>query len=99
MGAEPALSEEAYGKDPAAGVDRVLAAAAAGGVTVLASQGGVIPGLVGTLAERDGIALGRWPGSEIPARKASVWALSFVDSRLVAADYYPDLTRAARVTP
>jgi phosphohistidine phosphatase SixA len=94
VGAEPALSEEAYEKDPAAALDRVLAAAI-GGVTVLASQGGVIPDLVGTLASRDGVGLGRRAGSKIPARKASIWALSFVDSRLVAADYYADLARAA----
>jgi 8-oxo-(d)GTP phosphatase len=94
VGIEPALSEEAYEKDAAAGADRVLAAAAVGGVTVLVSQGAVIPDLIGTLAERDGVALGRRAGSKIPARKASTWALSFVDSRLVAADYYPDLARA-----
>ena len=77
----------------------MLAAAAAGGVTVLCSQGGVIPDVVGTLAERDGVALGRRAGSKIPARKASIWALSFVDTRVVAADYYPDLALAARLTP
>jgi 8-oxo-dGTP pyrophosphatase MutT (NUDIX family)/phosphohistidine phosphatase SixA len=96
VGAEPALSEQAYEKDPAAAQDRVLAAAV-GGVTVLVSQGGVIPGLIGTLAAQDGVALGWRAGTKIPARKASTWALSFVDSRLVAADYYPDLARA--VTP
>jgi 8-oxo-dGTP pyrophosphatase MutT (NUDIX family)/phosphohistidine phosphatase SixA len=94
VGIEPALSEEAYEKDAAAGADRLLAAAAVGGVTVLVSQGAVIPDLIGTLAERDGVALGRRAGGKIPARKASTWALSFVDSRLVAADYYPDLARA-----
>jgi 8-oxo-(d)GTP phosphatase len=95
VGSEPALSEEAYEKDPAAGLDRVVAAAAAGGVTVLVSQGGVIPDLVGSLAALHGVELGRRAGSKIPARKASAWALSFVDSRLVAADYYPDLALAA----
>jgi 8-oxo-dGTP diphosphatase len=99
VGIDPALSEEAYAKDPAVGLERVLAAAAAGGVTVLCSQGGVIPDVVGTLAERDRVALGRRAGSRIPARKASTWALSFVDTRLVAADYHPDLARAAPLTP
>jgi 8-oxo-(d)GTP phosphatase len=99
VGVEPVLSVETYAKDPAAGVERMQAAAAAGGVTVLCSQGEVIPDLVGALAERDGVALGRRAGSKIPARKASTWALSFVDTRLVAADYYPDLARAAQVTP
>jgi 8-oxo-(d)GTP phosphatase len=92
---EPALSEDAYDKDPAAGLDRVLAAAAAGGVTVLCSQGGVIPDLLRTLAEPHGVRLGRRAGAKIPARKSSAWALSFVDTRLVAADYYPDLAVAA----
>jgi len=99
VGTEPALSEEAYGKDPAAALDRVQAAAAAGGVTVLSSQGGVIPDLLGTLAERDGVTLSRRAGSKIPARKASTWALSFVDTRVVAADYHPDLALAPQVTP
>ena len=99
VGSEPALSEQAYGKDPADTLDRIQATAAAGGVTVLCSQGGVIPGLLGTLAERDGVALGRRAGTKIPARKASTWGLSFVDSRLVAADYYPDLALAAPVPP
>ena len=99
VGSDPALSEEAYGKDPAAALERVQAAAAAGGVTVLCSQGGVIPDLLDTLAERDGVTLGRRAGSKIPARKASTWALSFVDTRLVAADYHPDLALAGRFTP
>jgi 8-oxo-dGTP diphosphatase len=94
VGVEPALSEEAYEKDPAAGLDRVLAAAAAGVVTVLVSQGEVIPDLVGTLGERHGVKLGRRAGRKIPSRKSSVWALSFVDTRLVAADYYGDLAAA-----
>jgi 8-oxo-dGTP diphosphatase len=88
---EPALSEETYEKDPAAGLDRVLAAAAAGGVTVLCSQGGVIPDLVGALAARDGVRPGRRSGPKIPSRKSSVWTLSFVDTHLTAADYYPTL--------
>jgi 8-oxo-(d)GTP phosphatase len=94
VGAEPALSEEIYEKDPAAGLDRVLAAAAAGGVTVLASQGGVIPDLIGTLAALHGIRPGRRSGGKIPARKSGVWALSFLDTRVLAADYYPDLAAA-----
>ena len=98
VGIEPALSEEAYEKDRAAGPERVVAAAAPGGVTVLVSQGGVVPDLVGTLAELHGVRLGRRAGQKIPARKGSTWALSFVDSRMVAADYYPDLARAAQVT-
>ncbi|HST66592.1 MAG TPA: bifunctional NUDIX hydrolase/histidine phosphatase family protein [Mycobacteriales bacterium] len=95
VGSEPALSEEVYEKDPAAGLDRVLAAAATGGVTVLVSQGGVIPDLLGTLAALHGVRPGRRAGHKIPARKSGVWALSFLDTRLLAADYYPDLATAA----
>ena len=91
---EPALSEETYEKDPAGGLDRVLAAAAAGGVTVLCSQGGVIPDLLAALSALHGVRPGRRSGSKIPARKSSAWALSFVDGRLQAADYYPDLASA-----
>ena len=94
VGPEPALSEDVYEKDPAGGLDRVLAAAAAGGVTVLASQGGVIPDLVGTLAALHRVRPGRRSGPKIPARKSGVWALSFLDTRLLAADYYPDLATA-----
>jgi 8-oxo-(d)GTP phosphatase len=95
VGIEPALSEEQYEKDPASGLDRLLAAAAAGGVTVLASQGGVIPDLVGTLTALHRVRPGRRSGRKIPARKSGVWALSFLDTRLLAADYYPDLALAA----
>ncbi|HEV7657760.1 MAG TPA: bifunctional NUDIX hydrolase/histidine phosphatase family protein [Mycobacteriales bacterium] len=94
VGSEPALSEEVYDKDPAGGLDRVLAAAAAGGVSALASQGGVIPDLVGTLASMHAVTVGRRSGRKIPARKASVWALTFHGARLLAADYYPDLATA-----
>ena len=71
----------------------------AGTRTGLCSQGGAIPDLIGTLAERDRVALGRRSGTKIPARKASTWALSFVDSHLLGADYHPDLALAARLTP
>jgi 8-oxo-dGTP diphosphatase len=94
VGIEPALSEDAYEKDPAGGLDRVLAAAQAGGVTVLCSQGAVIPDIVGTLAEMHRVKVGRRAGRKIPARKASVWALTFHETHLVAADYYPDLATA-----
>lgn len=91
VGLEPALAEEAYGKDPDRGLEQLLAVAAAGGRAVVCSQGGVIPDLVGRLAAEHGVPL---PKRKVPARKSSVWTLSFVDSRLVAADYYPDLATA-----
>ncbi|MFL6128776.1 MAG: NUDIX hydrolase [Mycobacteriales bacterium] len=90
---EPALTEEAYEKDPQRAMDRLLASV--GGeerVVVVCSQGGVIPDVVGRLATEHGVRLAK---PKLPARKASVWALSFLDSELVAGDYYHDLATAA----
>lgn len=89
---EPALAEEGYEKDPDRGLERLRAVAAGAGRVVVCSQGGVIPDLVRILADEHGVPL---PRRKVPARKASMWALSFLDSRLVAADYYPDLAAAA----
>jgi 8-oxo-dGTP diphosphatase len=96
---EPALSEEAYAKDPEGALSRLLAAARGGEpVVVVCSQGGVIPHLVGVLAAEHRVRLEypvRVAKPWLPARKASLWALSFLDSTLVAADYYHDLASAA----
>ena len=90
---EPALGEEGYEKDPQRGLDRLRAAAAGDErVVVVCSQGGVIPEVVGTLAAEHRVRLAT---PKLPARKASVWALSFLDSALLAADYYHDLAGAA----
>jgi 8-oxo-dGTP diphosphatase len=90
---EPALAEEAYEKDPQRTLERLFAVVTGdGGVTVACSQGGVIPDIVGRLAAEHRVPLAR---PKLPARKASVWALSFRDTALVAADYYHDLTSAA----
>ena len=55
----------------------------AGRTVVLCSQGGVIPDAVA--------ALTGLPRSEVPARKGSLWALSFADGRLVDADHTADV--------
>ncbi len=89
---EPALAEEAYEKHPQRALERLLAMATDGRVAVACSQGGVIPDLVGTLAAEHRVRLAK---PKLPARKASVWALSFRDTVLVAADYYHDLASAA----
>jgi phosphohistidine phosphatase SixA/8-oxo-dGTP pyrophosphatase MutT (NUDIX family) len=86
--AEPALTEQAYWDDPDRGLRRVQAIIGLGGRSVLSGQGGVIPDLVRTLAGDGGVAVG-----SAHASKGSVWALSFVDGKLTAADYYPDLAR------
>jgi 8-oxo-dGTP diphosphatase len=83
---EPALTEQAFGVDVGRGLRRVQEIVALGGRSVLCSQGGVIPPIITAMSRQDGLPL-----PEISARKGSVWALSFVDDRLAAADYYPDL--------
>jgi len=96
---EPAFSEEAYAKDPERTLDRLRAAARGDEPVVLVcSQGGAIPHLVGALAAEHQVRLEhlvRLAEPRLPARKASIWALSFLDSALVAADYYHDLASAA----
>jgi 8-oxo-(d)GTP phosphatase len=83
---EPALTEEAYLEKPERALRRIRELAQSHSRSVVCSQGGVIPGLVRTIADEDDLPLGK-----VAARKGSVWALSFVDGRLVAADYYADL--------
>jgi len=86
---EPALAEDAYLAKPDRAVRRIREIARSRLRAVVCSQGEVIPDLVSRLAAEDGLALGR-----VSARKGSVWALSWMDGRLVAAHYYPDLCQA-----
>ena len=55
-----------------------------GTVTVIASQGDTIPGLV------DRLARGVRPSD---TRKGAAWVLSIVDGTVVSADYYDDASR------
>jgi 8-oxo-dGTP diphosphatase len=91
--AEPALTEDAFTADPDRALRRIRELVAAGGRSVLCSQGGVIPEIIHAVSRRSDVSL-----PELPARKGSVWALSFVDDRLVAADYYPDLAEVRNPT-
>jgi 8-oxo-dGTP diphosphatase len=75
---EPLLGEEAYWKDPAAGLARFLELADGVDVPVVCSQGGVIPDLVSRLTG----------DPEPAARKASTWVLGFTAGHVVSADYY-----------
>ncbi|MGI9000662.1 MAG: NUDIX hydrolase [Pseudonocardia sp.] len=84
---EPLLGEDGYWDDPGAGLDRLRELAAVPGVTVVCSQGGVIPHVVGSFAT--GANLPGVESSEVPSRKASAWVLTFVDGGLRLADYYP----------
>lgn len=87
---EPLLSEQGYWASPSAGVARLLDIVAAGGTSVVCSQGGVIPDAVARLADMNELAL-----DEIASKKGSFWVLSFRpptkrrEPRLVAADYFP----------
>ena len=85
---EPLLSEDGYWEDPAAGRGRLRELAAEPGVTVVCSQGGVIPDVVAALA-----TAAHLPGvdpDDVPSRKASTWALTFDDEATPrTADYYP----------
>jgi len=76
----PALSDEAWDKDPDAGLAAVRELLAQPGTTLICSQGETIPALL----EQLGV-----PGAPHPCRKGSVWALSVADRGVVAADYYP----------
>lgn len=84
---EPLLGEDSYDDHPGAGLDRLLELAAVPGVTVVSSQGGVIPDLVGTLVKASPHAFAVDP-SAVPSRKASTWVLGFVGTALRSADYY-----------
>jgi 8-oxo-dGTP diphosphatase len=83
---EPALADDAYLASPARGVRRVRDMARSRLRVVVCSQREVIPDLLTRLAAEDGLVLTR-----VTARRGSVWSLSFVDGRLLAADYYADL--------
>lgn len=84
---EPLLGEEAYRDDPAAARRRVVELAAntdGSGAVVACSQGGVIPGVVKSLAGRADVVIG-----EAGTPKAAYWLLTFEGRRLVQADSYP----------
>jgi len=67
---------------------RALASRSLGGAaTVACSQGGAIPHALEVLTAGTGLAK-----NAMPARKGSLWALSFSGERLVDADYTADLT-------
>ncbi|WP_328842228.1 NUDIX hydrolase [Nakamurella leprariae] len=90
--AEPALSEEAYRDEPAAARRRIVELAelvakrqADGdvGAAMVCSQGGVIPGVVKSLAARHSVQIG-----PVSTPKASYWYLSFDGRELVQADHH-----------
>ncbi len=89
VGDEPGLGEKDYWADPAAGLARLRTLAADPGVTVVCSQGGVIPDVVGALVAASPHRLGVDP-DDVPARKASTWVLTFdAAGALRTADHHP----------
>lgn len=84
---EPLLGEVGYREDPAAGLARIRELARVAGVTVVCSQGGVIPHVVEALAGAAGLTGVDQDG--VPARKGSTWLLTFgPGATLRTADYY-----------
>ncbi|RZT87944.1 8-oxo-dGTP diphosphatase [Pseudonocardia sediminis] len=90
---EPLMGEHHYWDDADAGLSRFRALAAETGVSVVASQGGVIPDVVEALlvaergnGHRGSVAV---PQDGVPSHKASTWVLGFAsDGELLFADYY-----------
>ncbi|MBN9737925.1 MULTISPECIES: bifunctional NUDIX hydrolase/histidine phosphatase family protein [unclassified Pseudonocardia] len=83
-GVEPLLGEHDYWTDPPAGLARFRELAALPGVTLLSSQGGVIPDVVEQLLDGSGAGHG-----DVPSHKASTWVLGFgTGGALLFADYY-----------
>jgi 8-oxo-dGTP diphosphatase len=84
---ERAFAEDAYRDDPAGARRRLVELASGdsgGGTVVVCSQGGVIPGVVKSLAGRSDVPIG-----EVSTPKSAYWFLAFDGRRLVQADSYP----------
>jgi 8-oxo-dGTP diphosphatase len=86
LGEEPLLSEQEYQRDPASARRRVTELAlrdAGSGPPVVCSQGGVIPGVVKSLASRGDLSL-----PTVATPKGAYWFLSFEGKQLRQADRY-----------
>jgi 8-oxo-(d)GTP phosphatase len=81
---DPVFGDRAFKTSPAAAETGLLALAKPGRVTVVASQGDTIPGLI------DRVVRGVRPSD---TKKGAAWVLSIVDGTAVAADYYEDAAR------
>jgi 8-oxo-dGTP pyrophosphatase MutT (NUDIX family)/phosphohistidine phosphatase SixA len=85
---ERVFGEARYLDDPAAGLARLRKLAREPGVTVVCSQGGVIPDLIRALATD--AHLPDVDQDDVPAKKGSTWLLTFgTDAEIRSADYYP----------
>ncbi|MFD3591418.1 NUDIX domain-containing protein [Nocardia sp. NPDC058640] len=90
---EPLFSEQGYEFAKSAARQRFLSLVTDTGVPVVCSQGGVIPDLMQWLASEGDLTL-----PSVRNRKGSVWALSFVGDRLVAANHMDRALSTAIVT-
>lgn len=79
---EPALTEEAYAKNPKRARRRILEIAAQNGTPAICTQGKVIPDLIEWWCDRDGVR-----PDKSRNRKGSTWVLSLSEGKLVAADH------------
>jgi 8-oxo-dGTP diphosphatase len=81
LDADSVFDETDHERHPTAAADRIRALAAAGGRTVVCSQGGVIPDTVALLADSDGLNV-----PDVKTPKGHAWVLSFAGPVVVAAD-------------
>jgi 8-oxo-(d)GTP phosphatase len=83
---EPLLSEPSFADDPSSTLSRVRELAAEPGVTVMCSQGGVIPDVIAGFV-RDAALPVDVNVDDVPSKKGSTWVLGLRDGALVSADY------------
>ncbi|MEJ4112266.1 NUDIX domain-containing protein [Corynebacterium kroppenstedtii] len=76
------LSDDGWATRRDEAKDHIRRIVAQGGVSVVASQGRAIPGIIAWLS-----AEGVLGCAEIPCKKSSAWVLSFTDGRFTGADY------------
>jgi 8-oxo-dGTP diphosphatase len=81
---DPVFSEAGYPGCEADAVARLREIGGPHGTAVVCSQGDVIPDLLQRISDADELAIGA-----VEARKGSTWVLTFLDDRLLGADYIP----------
>lgn len=98
VGPAPEFGEDGYAEDSAAAQGSLRALLDAGSLTVVCSQGGVIPDLLESLLAARPLITGVSPrrrADRAPARKGSVWALTAWGGHVVSADYYASVLPGA----
>jgi 8-oxo-dGTP diphosphatase len=82
---EPLFAERGYPGHEGEAEDLLRSYGKSGVNIAVCTQGDVVPDVVQRLAKEDDVEL----PEPVDAKKASVWALSFDNERLVAAEYFP----------